>query len=303
MGNNITASGSGTFAIGLSDQSGLNVSANNVMSIMGGSVGIGTPAPVVPLHVYSSLAYGVGPKALTVTNVASPSTGAGAGGMLVDWNGGGGVYMSDSTAGIHGKYEVYGGVLGIGTISTHQMQFSTANVQRVAISTSGNVGIAEMSPTYLLHLEKSSTSTSDSTFPTIHVANRSAATNSFSAVEVSGQNGTVQGGMLADGLGTSATAIADTLAGLNSQSYGVHFSSNQVIIFEGTTYDERASSNEIINLDSRSSISTISLSGGGSDIYFNRIYGKPNKTATLTISVGSFTKNVSVGALGNISID
>ncbi len=98
-------------------------------------------------------------------------------------------------------------------------------------------------------------------------------------------------------------ARSNTLAGLNSQSYGVHFSTNQVIIFQGTTYDSSSASNEIINLDSRSSISTISLSGGGSDIYFNRIYGKPNKTATLTISVGSFTKNVSVGALGNINID
>ncbi|MBP9802786.1 MAG: hypothetical protein KBD14_00555 [Candidatus Pacebacteria bacterium] len=98
-------------------------------------------------------------------------------------------------------------------------------------------------------------------------------------------------------------ARSNTLAGLNSQSYGVHFSTNQVIIFEGTVYDSSSASNEVINLDSRSSISTISLSGGGSDIYFNRIYGKPNKTGTLTISVGSFTKNVYIGSLGNISLD
>lgn len=98
-------------------------------------------------------------------------------------------------------------------------------------------------------------------------------------------------------------ARANSLAGLNSQSYGVHFSTNQVIIFEGTVYDSGAGSNEVIDLDSRSSISSISLSGGGSDIYFNRIYGKPNKTGTLTISVGSSSKNVSVGTLGNINID
>lgn len=98
-------------------------------------------------------------------------------------------------------------------------------------------------------------------------------------------------------------ARSNTLSGLNSQSYGVHFSSNQVIIFEGITYAPDSASNEVIDLDSRSSISSISLSGGGNEIYFNRIYGKPNKTGTLTISVGSFSKTVSVGALGNINVD
>ncbi|MBK8204783.1 MAG: hypothetical protein IPK68_21570 [Bdellovibrionales bacterium] len=64
-----------------------------------GNIGIGTTLPTMPLHIFSNLGYGSGAKALTLTNTVTPYTSAGAGGMLVDWDGGGGIYMSDSTTG------------------------------------------------------------------------------------------------------------------------------------------------------------------------------------------------------------
>lgn len=47
----ITASGMYTFAIALNDQSATTVASDNVMSIMGGKVGIGYTAPFAELHV------------------------------------------------------------------------------------------------------------------------------------------------------------------------------------------------------------------------------------------------------------
>lgn len=96
-------------------------------------------------------------------------------------------------------------------------------------------------------------------------------------------------------------ARTDTIASVDSKQYGVHFETNQVIIFEGTSYSAGAGSNVINIISSPTSISGISLSGGGSDMYFSRIYGVPNKTGTITLSAGNYTKIITISATGNIS--
>ena len=98
-------------------------------------------------------------------------------------------------------------------------------------------------------------------------------------------------------------ARSNTLASLDSNIYGVHFSSSQVIIFVGTTYTAGAGTNEITTVNSQASISGISLANSDDDIYFNRIYGIPNTTGTITVSVGSLTKTVVIGTAGNITIN
>ncbi len=98
-------------------------------------------------------------------------------------------------------------------------------------------------------------------------------------------------------------ARSQALASLDSSEYGVHFQSDQVVIFKGTSYSSNDPDNEIINVSSPASISNINLSGGGSALYFSRLYGEPNKTGTITILVGSTSKNITISATGIVSVD
>ena len=94
-------------------------------------------------------------------------------------------------------------------------------------------------------------------------------------------------------------ASSQTLASIDSSQYGVHFGTNTVIMFKGTSYP--SDSDEIITLTSPASISNVSLSGGGSAVYFERLTGKPNKTGTVTISISGASKIITIGATGSIS--
>lgn len=106
-----------------------------------------------------------------------------------------------------------------------------------------------------------------------------------------------------DVYGAINKAHANTIASLDSKQYGVHFEANQVIIFEGTVYSAGAGSNIITTISSPVSISTITLSGGGSDLYFSRIYGAPNKSGSITLSAGNYTKTITINPTGNISVN
>ncbi len=96
-------------------------------------------------------------------------------------------------------------------------------------------------------------------------------------------------------------AHSQTLASIDSSQYGVHFGTNTVIIFKGVVYP--SDSDESIGLISPAYISDINLSGGGSDIYFNRLTGEPNKTGTVTISISDASKIITIGPTGIISVN
>lgn len=104
-----------------------------------------------------------------------------------------------------------------------------------------------------------------------------------------------------DVLSSLDKARSQSLNSLDSSEYGVHFQSDKVVIFKGTVYSANSSSNEDIVLATSSTISTITLSGGGSDIYFARLSATPSKTGTITISSGSYTKTITIGATGIFS--
>lgn len=99
-------------------------------------------------------------------------------------------------------------------------------------------------------------------------------------------------------------AKAQTLASLNLDTYGVHFDSDKIVLFSGTTYDVNHSSNEIINISSPVRISSISFVGGGNDFYFNKLTGSPSKTGVITISLNSdpsINKELTISATGSVS--
>jgi Tfp pilus assembly protein FimT len=98
-------------------------------------------------------------------------------------------------------------------------------------------------------------------------------------------------------------ARSQTLSSLNSSEYGVHFETDKLVIFKGTTYSSSDVNNQIISIVSPASISSISLTGGAVDVYFNRLSGAPNKTGTITVNVSGISKNITISATGTISMD
>lgn len=106
---------------------------------------------------------------------------------------------------------------------------------------------------------------------------------------------------VADVVSALNKASSQTLASINSSEYGVHFQSDKVIIFTGTVFSGGASDNETINIMSPAIISNINLTGGATELYFTRLSNTPSKTGTITITAGSNSKVITIGATGIIS--
>ena len=97
---------------------------------------------------------------------------------------------------------------------------------------------------------------------------------------------------------TLAKAKSETLASLDGYNYGVQFENNRVIIFRGNTFNSQDANNRIYSLNNPASITNISLSGGGSNLYFNKFSGLPNKSGSVSVTSGSMVKVISINSLG-----
>ena len=98
-------------------------------------------------------------------------------------------------------------------------------------------------------------------------------------------------------------ARSNTLASVNSSNYGVYFESSQIVIFKGTSYSPSDVNNENISIMEPATISSINLIGGATEVYFNRLTGAPNKTGTVTISLSSLSKIITISASGAVSMN
>ncbi len=109
---------------------------------------------------------------------------------------------------------------------------------------------------------------------------------------------------VSDILSSLNKAQTQTLASLDSSSYGVHFQADKVVIFKGTIFSESDVDNEEINILAPATISDVTLSevsGSTGDIYFNRLSGMPNQAGVITISTDSFSKIITISATGTAS--
>ena len=106
-----------------------------------------------------------------------------------------------------------------------------------------------------------------------------------------------------DVLSSLNKARVQTLASMDSSSYGVHFQSDKVIIFKGIVFSAVASDNETINIISPATISAITLTGGGTDLFFNRLNGTPSVTGSIVISSTNFVKTITISATGSVSVN
>lgn len=108
---------------------------------------------------------------------------------------------------------------------------------------------------------------------------------------------------VADILSFVDKARFQTLSSLNSSEYGVHFQSDKVVLFKGKVFSDVAVDNETINIVLPATISTITLTGGGVDLYFNRLNGMPSVTGLIIVSSSNFIKTITISATGFASVN
>src|SRR3989338_5838031 len=101
-------------------------------------------------------------------------------------------------------------------------------------------------------------------------------------------------------LKTSAFKVVDalqfartrTIASLASSQYGVHFEQTQYVLFRGATYNASDPDNIVYALPLRVEIANIALTGGGSDVVFDRITGKTPQNGTLSVRLIADTSKI-----------
>lgn len=80
-------------------------------------------------------------------------------------------------------------------------------------------------------------------------------------------------------------ARGNTLFSKNDAQYGIKFDATQITMFKGASYSSGSPDNVVYDLNPLVSISNIALSGGGSEIVFDRLTGNTSQTGTLTLSL------------------
>ncbi len=77
--------------------------------------------------------------------------------------------------------------------------------------------------------------------------------------------------------------------------YGVHFEATRIVLFQGGTYSEGASTNEVHIFNHALTLNPITINGGGSDVLFLKFMGTTNQNATTTLRVvGSTTASSTI---------
>ncbi|MES2953327.1 MAG: type II secretion system protein [Patescibacteria group bacterium] len=102
-----------------------------------------------------------------------------------------------------------------------------------------------------------------------------------------------------------SAARTRTLASRGGMRHGVHLEAGALILFAGDTYQAGAATNEPYTLDDAVEVASITLSGGGSDILFERLTGKTSKSGSFVVRLKSDTtrlRTISVTATGLASV-
>ena len=105
-------------------------------------------------------------------------------------------------------------------------------------------------------------------------------------------------------ISTLNKARAQTLSSLESSEYGVHFESDQIVIFKGKVYSAVDPDNESVEITSPATISNVTLggvSGPEGELYFARLSGVPDKSGTVTVSVAGSSKIITISSTGTVS--
>lgn len=96
-------------------------------------------------------------------------------------------------------------------------------------------------------------------------------------------------------------ARAKTLAGYDNTSYSVHIEATKVVLFTGTVYSAGASTNKNILYETDVSLGTLTLSGGGSNVSFDRLKGTTAQYGTIILqSSNGQSRTVTITSAGTV---
>ncbi len=97
-------------------------------------------------------------------------------------------------------------------------------------------------------------------------------------------------------------AKSKTLSSRDASQHGVHFASTTVTLFRGSVYNPADAENRIFNLNSTVVIRGTALTGGGSDVVFNRLTGETSQYGTITVfsNRASTTRTVTIYKTGSV---
>ena len=84
-----------------------------------------------------------------------------------------------------------------------------------------------------------------------------------------------------------------TLFSKDDAIYGVHFDTNQAVLFKGESYLEGDESNIYFKINPVVEITTINLAEGGSEVFFNRLTGETEDYGSITLSLSGDTSKTS----------
>lgn len=84
-------------------------------------------------------------------------------------------------------------------------------------------------------------------------------------------------------LSAFSQAHLDTISSKNNNQYGVHIAAGEVVYFTGPTYATGTATNLIFTLPPAIEIYSISLTGGGSDVLYQRLSGATNQNGTFKL--------------------
>jgi prepilin-type N-terminal cleavage/methylation domain-containing protein len=76
-----------------------------------------------------------------------------------------------------------------------------------------------------------------------------------------------------------------TLGALDDSAYGVHFTEDSMTLFKGGSFSPGTPGNIEKTVNSRLTLSSISLAGGGDDIVFKRLSGETEQYGTITVAL------------------
>ncbi len=98
-------------------------------------------------------------------------------------------------------------------------------------------------------------------------------------------------------------ARTEAINSVDSLAHGVKFETNKVTVFKNTSYS-LANLETYYDIPGKTIISDISLSGGATSLYFNKLTGAPNVTGTITLSLsdGTSDRSITIYATGIIDI-
>jgi len=91
---------------------------------------------------------------------------------------------------------------------------------------------------------------------------------------------------------------------LNGSEFGIRFASTTLTEFEGTSFNQNDIV-QVLELSGGVSIQSITLGGGGTDIYFSQLTGRPSKTGVVVFQQqgrASSTKTMTISSTGLIEI-